>query len=257
MSTTGKARDTIRIVPLPGIPEVERGSSLARLVIEAAARAGVGISHGDVVAVAQKIISKSEGRLAQLEEIEPSTEAIEQARRMNRDPRSLEVILGESKRVVRATERVLISETRHGWICANAGVDQSNVPAGEVVSLLPLDPDASARRLRAEIEREAKARVAVIITDTFGRPWRLGLTNVAIGAAGLQVLKDYREFRDSAGRPLQSTLVAVADELAAASGLAMGKTSRVPAVVIRGYKFEAGESKATEMIRPKEEDLFP
>ena len=257
MSTPPDLKDTICIIPLRGIPEVERGSSLARLVIEAAAAAEVGISEGDVVAVAQKVVSKAEGRLVRLDEVRPTPAAVEHARRMNRDPRHLEVILSESKRIVRETERVLISRTCHGWTCANAGVDQSNVPAGEVVSLLPLDADESARRLRAEIEREAKARVAVIITDTFGRPWRLGLTNVAIGAAGLNVLKDYRDHQDSGGRPLEFTLVAVADELAAAAGLAMGKISRVPAVVIRGFTFEAVEGKATEMIRPEEEDLFP
>ena len=247
----------IRILAVPGIPEVAHGDSIARLVVQAGSTAGIGIRDGDVLVVAQKIVSKAEGRLVNLRGIEPSPWARKWARAGGRDARHLEVILGESRRIIRENERVILSETLQGWKCANAGVDRSNIPPGEVVSVLPRDPDESARRLRADIERETGARVAVIVSDTFGRPWRLGLANVAIGAAGLNVLHDYRGAVDSAGRALRCTLVAVADELAAAAGLAMGKIERIPAVVIRGYDFESGDAPATDLIRPGDQDLFP
>ena len=247
----------IRILPIPGIPEVAYSDSIACLVVQAGSTAGIRILGGDILVVAQKIVSKAEGRVLNLQGIEPSAWARKWARAGGRDARHLEVILGQSRRIVRENERVIISETLQGWTCANAGVDRSNIPQGDAVSVLPRDADESARRLRVEIEQETGARVAIIVSDTFGRPWRLGLTNVAIGAAGLNVLHDYHGAVDSAGRALTATLVGVADELAAAAGLAMGKIERIPAVVIRGYNFRPGDGQATDLIRPGDQDLFP
>jgi coenzyme F420-0:L-glutamate ligase/coenzyme F420-1:gamma-L-glutamate ligase len=173
----------------------------------------------------------------------------------NKDPRLVEVILQESRRIVR-DDPVLIVETHHGFVCANAGVDHSNVPGDEVVTLLPRDPDRSARRLAAELRRLTKKRIAVIISDTFGRPWRLGLTNVAIGAVGVPVLRDLRGMRDRHSKPLQATILAVADELAAAAGLVMGKSEGIPVVVIRGYRYRPANELAASVIRPANEDLF-
>ena len=205
--------------------------------------------------VAQKVVSKAEGRKAKLSIVEPSLRAKELAAKGGRDPRLVEVILRESRRIVRE-HPVLIVETHHGFVCANAGVDHSNVPGEDVVTLLPFDPDASARALAAEFRKLAKKPVAVVISDTFGRPWRLGLTNVAIGAAGIPVLLDLRGTRDRGAKPLQATVLAVADDLAAAAGLAMGKREGIPAVVIRGYKYRAAQEPATKIIRPAHEDLF-
>jgi coenzyme F420-0:L-glutamate ligase/coenzyme F420-1:gamma-L-glutamate ligase len=247
----------ISVLPISGLPEIRPGDSLAELIVGAARGNGIEIRAGDVLMVTQKIVSKAEGRLVRLQEIEPSPRALELARQGKRDPRHLEVVLRESKRLVRVTGTLIIAETKHGFKCANAGVDHSNVPGEDTVSLLPADPDGSARRLQKEIERLTGVRVAIIITDTFGRPWRLGLVNVAIGAAGMKVLKDYRNTLDAVGKKLTATVVAIADELAAAAGLAMGKADGVPVVLIRGYGFEPGEGKAADLIRPKEQDLFP
>jgi coenzyme F420-0:L-glutamate ligase/coenzyme F420-1:gamma-L-glutamate ligase len=181
--------------------------------------------------------------------------ATQLAAKSGRDPRLVEVILRESRRIVRE-HPVLIVETRHGFVCANAGVDHSNVPGDDVVTLLPLDPDASACRLAADLRKLTKKHLAVIISDTFGRPWRLGLTNVAIGAAGIPVLMDLRGTRDRHRKPLQATVLAVADDLAAAAGLVMGKREGVPAVIIRGYKYRPAQEPATRIIRPAHEDLF-
>lgn len=261
----------IRILPLTRIPEVAEGDSVAGLVLKSAEASGLRLLDGDVLVIAQKIVSKAEGRLVRLTEVEPSQQAKDEAKDGPWDARHLEIILRESAKVLRRSGQVIISQTRHGptrhgqagygqaaygWTCANAGVDRSNVPGEDVVSLLPVDADRSAGNIRREIEQASGAKVAVIVSDTFGRPWRLGLTNVAIGAAGLKVLKDYRDQVDPSGRKLTSTVLAVADELAAAAGLVMGKTERIPAVVIRGYQIEPGEQPATDMIRPEEEDLF-
>jgi coenzyme F420-0:L-glutamate ligase/coenzyme F420-1:gamma-L-glutamate ligase len=205
--------------------------------------------------VAQKIVSKAEGCFVRLSSIQPSTRALQLATRHNKDPRLVEVILQESRRIVR-DDPVLIVETHHGFVCANAGVDHSNVPGEDVVTLLPRDPDGSARTLAAEIRKLVKKRVAVIISDTFGRPWRLGLINVAIGAAGVPVLRDLRGTRDRHSKPLQATILAVADELAAAAGLVMGKSEGIPAVIIRGYRYRAADERAVRIIRPAAEDLF-
>jgi coenzyme F420-0:L-glutamate ligase/coenzyme F420-1:gamma-L-glutamate ligase len=212
------------------------------------------LEDGDILVVAQKIVSKSEGRVLRLAKIKPSSEAIALAKKLPGDPRLIEVVLRESKRVVRA-ERVLIVETHHGFVCANGGVDHSNV-SGDFVTLLPKNPDRSARRLAAAVRKLTGKRVAVIISDTFGRPWRLGLVNAAIGAAGVPALVDLRGTRDRHRKLLRATVCAVADELAAAGGLLMGKAAGTPVVVIRGYHYRFVQDPAARIIRPAVEDLF-
>jgi coenzyme F420-0:L-glutamate ligase/coenzyme F420-1:gamma-L-glutamate ligase len=245
----------VQLLALTGIPELREGDDLARLLVDAARGERVGLRHDDILVVAQKIVSKAEGCMARLSEVQPSARAVQLATARKKDPRLVEVILQESRRIVRDGP-VLIVETHHGFVCANAGVDHSNVPGEDVVTLLPRDPDGSARRLAAEIRKLTRKRVAVIISDTFGRPWRLGLTNVAIGAAGVPVLRDLRGTRDRNAKSLQATILAVADELAAAAGLVMGKAEGVPAVVIRGYRYRPADERATRVIRPAAEDLF-
>jgi coenzyme F420-0:L-glutamate ligase/coenzyme F420-1:gamma-L-glutamate ligase len=249
------AEPRIQIFALRGIPEVQPGDDLTRLALEAARRDGVTLERGDVLVLAQKIVSKAEGRIVRLADVESSPLARTWGRRIRRDPRFVEVVLRESRRILRMSERALITETRHGFVCANAGVDRSNVPGG-LVTCLPLDPDASARRVARAIRRRAGAAVAVLVTDTFGRPWRLGLANVAIGAAGLRTLEDLRGTRDAQGRLLHATVMAVADELAAAAGLCMGKRARTPVVIIRGASYRSGAGAAQQLIRPEREDLF-
>jgi coenzyme F420-0:L-glutamate ligase/coenzyme F420-1:gamma-L-glutamate ligase len=246
----------IHLIPLRDLPEIEPGDDLGMLIAAAAQSTGVNLLNGDVLVVAQKIVSKSEGRLVDLAAVTPSARALEIAERQHRDPRLIEVILSESARLVRQDAHVLITETKHGFVCANAGVDKSNVPGKDWVSLLPVAPDESARRLAARLSELLRIRAAVIITDTFGRAWREGLTNAAIGVAGLQPLKDYRGETDDHGKELSATVLAVADEIAAASGLLMRKTARIPAVIVRGFHYESGEAGAASLIRPKERDLF-
>lgn len=248
----------LRLIALRGIPEVVRGADLAGLMADAAARAGVGFERGDVLVLAQKVVSKAEGRSVALSSVKPSALAREWAPRLQQDPRLTEVVLRESRRVLRMTERALIVETRHGLVCANAGVDRSNVPAraGARVTCLPIDPDASARRIASGLKRRTGVAVPVIISDTFGRPWRLGLVNVAIGAWGLSVLEDLRGSRDAHGHRLRATILAVADELAAAAGLMMGKREAVPAVIIRGFRYRAAHEPARRLLRPPAEDMF-
>jgi coenzyme F420-0:L-glutamate ligase / coenzyme F420-1:gamma-L-glutamate ligase len=245
----------IRLFALPGLPEVHKGDNLARLIVAATRRAQITFENGDVLVVAQKIVSKSEGRTARLSDIAPSPKAHELAKPLNKDARLVEIILRESRRIVRS-DHVLIVETHHGLVCANAGVDQSNIPGDDVVTLLPRAPDLSARRLAEALRKITHKRVSVIISDTFGRPWRLGLTNVAIGAAGVPALLDLRGTRDRDGKPLHATILAVADELAAAAGLAMGKAEGTPVVIIRGYPFRHANDPAARIIRPAHEDLF-
>jgi coenzyme F420-0:L-glutamate ligase/coenzyme F420-1:gamma-L-glutamate ligase len=245
----------ITIVGLEGIPMIKPGDDLGEAIVRAAERQGVGIEEGDVVAVTQKAVSKAEGRLLNLDEVEPSSFAEELARSSGKDPRHVEAILRETRRIVKMRGHVLIMETRHGFVCANAGVDLSNVGGG-LASLLPLDPDESARRIRRRIMELTGKEVAVIITDTWGRPWRLGQVDFAIGVAGMRPLRDYRGERDPFGYQLTATNIAVADELAAAAELAKGKLRGIPAVIIRGYEYPKGDGRATEMNRPIEEDLF-
>lgn len=245
----------IEILPLPGLPEIRKGDDLARRIAAAARSAEIAFRHGDVVVIAQKIVSKAEGQLLKLSTIKPSSKALQFAAKLKKDPRLVEVILRESRRIVRS-DPVLIVETHHGFVCANAGVDQSNIPGDDVVSLLPRDPDRTASRLAAALRNRTGKGIAVIISDTFGRPWRLGLTNVAIGAAGVPALLDLRGTRDRQGKPLHATILAVADELAAAAGLAMGKAAGIPAAIIRGYRYRPVLDPATNIIRPANEDLF-
>jgi coenzyme F420-0:L-glutamate ligase/coenzyme F420-1:gamma-L-glutamate ligase len=245
----------LRLVTLPGIPEIRQGHDLVKCVMNAARRAAIRFKNGDVLVIAQKIVSKSEGAVVQLITVKPSPQARSLAARLKKDPRAIQVVLNESRRVVRS-DHVLITETHHGFVCANAGVDHSNVPGDDVVTLLPRNPDRSAKKLAAALRKRTGKRIAVIISDTFGRPWRLGLTNVAIGAAGVPVLLDLRGTRDRHGKPLTATILAIADELAAAAGLLMEKSKGSPVVLIRGYRYQPRFEPATRIIRPPAEDLF-
>jgi coenzyme F420-0:L-glutamate ligase / coenzyme F420-1:gamma-L-glutamate ligase len=245
----------LRLFPIPGIPEVLPGNDLAKCVAGAARRAAIRFEDGDILVIAQKIVSKAEGALVRLASVKPSPEAFTIAGRLKKDPRAIEVVLRESRRIVRS-DHVLIAETRHGFVCANAGVDHSNVPGNDVVTLLPRNPDRSAKKLAAALRKRTGKRVAVIISDTFGRPWRLGLTDVAIGAFGVPVLHDLRGTRDRDGKPLTATVLAIADELAAAAGLLMGKSQGSPAILMRGYRYKPSREPAAKIIRPANEDLF-
>ncbi len=246
----------IRLIPIRGIPEIRPGDDVGEMIVRATDEMKFELTDGDVLVVAQKIISKTEGRLVNLDSVTPSDFALEIANRQNRDPRLIEVILGESANLIRMDDHILITETRHGFICANAGVDRSNVVGKDWVSLLPEAPDDSALLLKTRLAELRKINVAVIITDTFGRAWREGLANVAIGVAGIKPLKDFRGKTDDHGKELSATVLAVADEIAASSGLLMRKTARIPVVVVRGYYFDHGDGTARELVRPKERDLF-
>jgi coenzyme F420-0:L-glutamate ligase/coenzyme F420-1:gamma-L-glutamate ligase len=245
----------LRLFPIPGIPEIRPGNDLAKCVIDAVRRATIHFEDGDILVIAQKIVSKAEGALVRLASVKPSSEALTIAARLKKDPRAMEVVLRESRRIVRC-DHVLIAETRHGFVCANAGLDHSNVPGKDVVTLLPRNPDRSAKNLAAALRKRTGKRVAVIISDTFGRPWRLGLTDVAIGASGVPVLHDLRGTHDRDGKPLTATVLAIADELAAAAGLLMGKSEGSPVILIRGYRYKPSSEPAASIIRPAAEDLF-
>src|SRR2546423_4148096 len=225
---------TLSIIPVHGIPEVRPRDDLVGLLLASLAAAGDELLDGDVLVVAQKVVSKSEGRLVRLSDVTPGRRALAMAEESGKDPRQLEVVLGESKQIIRWERGVLISETHHGFVCANAGVDRSNAGAPDTVILLPVDPDASAARLRDEIKRLAGASIAVVVTDTFGRAWREGHMNVAIGIAGLPALKRYVGQHDPDDYELRVTEIAIADEVAAASELVMGKLDRCPAAIVRG-----------------------
>ena len=237
---------TIELIAVAGLPEVRPGDDLGGLIAAAAQ-----VRDGDVVVVAQKVISKAEGRLRSLASVTPSAQAEQLARRLNADARQVQIVLDESVRIVR-DERALIVETRQGYVCANAGVDHSNIEAADTVTLLPEDPDRSAAELRDRLG----ARAGVIVSDTFGRPWRLGIVNVALGVAGLPGVHDLRGTPDDFGRDLQATVVAEADELAAAAGLVMRKTARVPVVIVRGWTSDAPLGSGHDLVRPAAEDLF-
>jgi coenzyme F420-0:L-glutamate ligase / coenzyme F420-1:gamma-L-glutamate ligase len=245
----------LRLFRIPGIPEIRPGDDLLKFVTTGMRRAAIRFHDGDVLVVAQKIVSKAEGALVRLASVKPSPQALAAAALLKKDPRMIEVVLRESRRIVRRG-RVLITETRHGFVCANAGVDHSNVSGDDMVTVLPRNPDRSAKKLAVALRKRTGKRVAVIISDTFGRPWRLGLTNVAIGAAGLPVLVDLRGTLDRHGKPLTATILAVADELAAAAGLLMGKSDGSPVILIRGYRYKPCLQPAARIIRPAGEDLF-
>lgn len=245
----------LSLIGLTGLPEIQAGDDLAALIVEAARRLDLTLQPDDILVVTQKVVSKAEGRLVELARVTPSPFSRQLAARLAKDPRLVEVILQESRRIVKMAREILITETTHGLICANSGVDASNVPPG-YVSLLPRDPDRSATQIREEVRRRTGVRVGVVITDTFGRPWRVGLTEVAIGVAGLRPLVDHRGEKDHFGKLLRVTVVAVADHLAAAAGLVMEKAARIPAAVVRGYRASPGRGKGRQLIRPPEEDLF-
>lgn len=243
----------LRLIPVPGLPEIEPGCDLAASIRDAARAAGVPL-EGNVVVVAQKVVSKAEGRLVRLEDVTPGPEALEIAADHGRDPRQVQLVLDESVRIVRRGHNVLITETKHGFVCANAGVDLSNAPGEDVAVLLPLDPDASARRLHDALSADG-ARTPVVVTDTFGRPWRDGLVDVALGCAGMAPLRDDRGSRDRVGRELLVTQPASADQLAAAAGLLMWKSAGIPVVVVEGFPFE-GDGSVRDFLRDPETDLF-
>ncbi len=246
----------VTLTSLRGLPEVRPGDDVAEMLWTVAARQGLHFLDGDVLVVAHKVISKAEGRLVDLKTVVPSAFARRAAAELNKDPRLVEVILGETRRIVRLDRGVLVAETHQGLVCANAGVDQSNVPGDGMVALLPRDPDASARALRKALEDRAGCRLGVILADTFGRPWREGLVNVAVGVSGMPALLDYRGQVDPHGFLLVGTQMAVADEVASAAELLMGKVDRVPAVLVRGLTLPEGDGRAADLQRAAERDIF-
>jgi coenzyme F420-0:L-glutamate ligase/coenzyme F420-1:gamma-L-glutamate ligase len=247
---------SVAIIGLTGAPEIAPGDDLAALLLAAAARAGLTFGAGDIVVVTHKAVSKAEGRLVDLRTVEPSPLASAFAARWGRDPRQVELVLRESARIVRMDRGLIVSQTRHGLVCANAGVDLSNVPGDDVACLLPDDPDASAEALRVALRTRVGVDIPVIVSDSFGRPWRLGIVNLAIGVAGLAPLVDYRGLPDTAGRVMSATVMAVADELAAAAELVMGKLERCPFAVVRGYAYQPADGHAREIVMDEATDLF-
>ena len=245
----------LRIVSVPGLPEVTAGADLGALIVDALSASGFALETGDIVVVAQKVVSKAEGAVVALADVAPSARAREWASAHGGDPAVIEVVLRESRRLVRMERGIIISETHHGFICANAGVDASNVPSGHV-TVLPRDPDASANELQRTLSERAGCTLGVIVSDTFGRPWREGVVNVALGVAGLRPLLDYRGTRDRFGHLLHSTVIAVADEIAGAAELVMGKTAGMPVVVVRGAAAWIGEGTGAMLLRPPSMDLF-
>jgi coenzyme F420-0:L-glutamate ligase/coenzyme F420-1:gamma-L-glutamate ligase len=242
------SRNELRVIPVPGLPEIAPGGDVGALIAAAAE-----LEDGDVVVVAHKAVSKAEGRVVRLAGVEPSEQARELAG--DEDPRRLEVVLRESVRLVRTRAPLVIAETRHGFVCASAGVDASNAPEAGTLVLLPEDPDASAARIRERLRELTARTVAVIVSDSFGRAWRQGTTDVAIGCAGLEPLVDLAGQRDSTGYELHATVIAVADELAGAAELVRGKLARVPVAIVRGYE-AAGDGTAQELVMAAERDLF-
>ena len=238
----------LRVIPVRGIPELEEGDDLAGLLVGAA-----DLEHEDVLVVAQKAVSKVEGRVVDLDSVEPSARARELAG--GEDPRRLEIVLRESTNVLRARPPLVIAETRHGFVCASAGVDASNAKGPDTLVLLPLDPDGSARRLRERIRELTGAEVGIVVSDSFGRAWRRGTTDVALGVAGITPLLDLKGRHDSMGYELHATEIAVADEIAGAAELVMGKTNGIPAAVVRGVHVE-GNGRGADLLMPRDRDLF-
>ena len=243
----------IEVLGVEGFPEVRPGDDLRRMISGAVAN---DLRPGDILVVTHKIVSKAEGRLVDLRTVEPSALAKGYATRYGKDPRQIEVVLRESRRIVRMDRGIVISETHHGFVCANAGVDASNVPGDNSVCLLPVDPDASAARLRDALAQDPGVEVAVIISDSFGRAWRHGITDVAIGVSGMDPIADYRGQRDPHGYPMEASVLAVADELAAAAELVMGKTDGIPLAIVRGYPYSPASGTARDLLMPPERDMF-
>jgi coenzyme F420-0:L-glutamate ligase/coenzyme F420-1:gamma-L-glutamate ligase len=245
----------LEVIPLLGIPEVQKGAELGGLILGSAAADGVKILDDDVFVVKQKAVSKAEGRVVELNQVSPGRRAKSLARKEGKDPRLVELILRESVRVVRASHGVIITQTRHGFVCANSGIDQSNVGRG-FAALLPVDPDRSARRLRYAMQKATGKTLAVVVTDTFGRPWRKGQTDVAIGCSGILPLLQYAGKKDMFGYELRVTEPAVVDEIAGAAELAIGKLKGIPAAIVRGVEYERSERGVKTMIMPRSRDLF-
>jgi len=246
----------MRALPVRGVGEVRPGDDVAALLLAAMSQSGQQLAEGDVLVIKHKIISKSEGRIVRLDEVQPSRHAAEWAARFKLDARVVELALRESARIVRQENGILITQTRHGLVCANSGVDLSNVDGGKSAVLLPEDPDRSAAELLRRLRERLRISLAVIISDSFGRPWREGLSEVAIGVAGLAPLHDYRGQRDPYGYGLHASVEAVADELSCVAGLVSGKLKNSPACIIRGFHFAPGEGQATQLVRPAARDLF-
>lgn len=257
---TGTGPSRLEVLALEGLPEIRPGDDLAALIVAALAETpGLGpLQPADVLVVTQKVVSKAEGAIVNLDDVTPRPEAVEFATRWDRDARQVEVVLREARRVVRMERGVLITETRHGFVCANGGVDASNVgPAsGAIVTLLPADPDRSARTIRDAIRVATGVAIPVIVSDSFGRPWRWGITDVAIGVAGLAPLDDLRGTEDADGRVMRSTVRAVADELASAAELVLGKTAGRPVALVRGAAVTPGEGGIADVLMDRDSDLF-
>ena len=247
----------LTIIPIKGIPDIESGDNLGEVIVNKLKKQGEEFREGDVAVVSQKIVSKAEGRIANLSKVKPSAFASFVAKEAGKDPRQVEVILQETRKIIRMKAGHLITETKHGFICANAGVDASNVAKGkDSGTLLPLDPDASADRISKTIRRLTGKTVPIIVTDTFGRAWRMGQVNFAIGVSGLRPIHDYKGTRDMYQHTLHVTEIAVADELASAGELVMNKSDKVPVALVRGYKYEPGKGTGKHLLRPEELDLF-
>lgn len=251
-----KDKDLISIIGLEKIQEVSEGDDIANLITEAAKIQGITIENNDIVIITHKIVSKSEGRIIDLNQIKTSSFAEILSKQLKKDPRLVEVILGETRRIVKMWNNHLITETHHGFVCPNGGIDESNVQGNDKVVLLPSDPDKTAKKIMDRIEDLTGSKVAVIITDTFGRPWRRGQINVAIGIAGITPLMDYRGSKDAYGRMLKVTNIAVADELASSGELVMNKADNIPVAIVKGYRFSDGKGTGKDIIRPSSEDLF-
>ena len=254
--TKTSAHSDLRLVPIPLAEEICPGDSLAHKLLESLRRRHIHFHAGDILVVKHKVVSKSEGRLVDLATIDPSEDSIAWAKQYALDARVIELALRESRAVIRRNNGVLITETHHGFLCANSGVDVSNVKGGTHALLLPEDPDRSAANLRRALKRLTGLAIPVIITDSFGRPWREGLTEFAIGIAGMKPLRDDRGRRDSHGYKLRASVEAIADELACAAGLVCGKLNRAPACIVRGFRYEPGRGKASDLLRPASTDLF-
>jgi coenzyme F420-0:L-glutamate ligase/coenzyme F420-1:gamma-L-glutamate ligase len=246
----------LTIIGLKGIPEIKKGDDIAEIIYSTLKKQNMDLQDKDIIVITQKIVSKSEGRIIDLSKIKPSRLALRLAKTNKKDPRIIEVILRESKSILRLKNGKIISETKHGFVCANAGVDKSNIEGENFVSVLPKNPDKSAMRIREKLIKLTGKNLAVIISDTFGRPWRVGQVNVAIGIAGLKPIKDYRGKKDMFNQELKVTMMAIADELASAAELVMNKSDGVPVAIIRGYDYPEGEASIKEIIRPIELDLF-
>lgn len=248
----------IELIPIPIVDDIKPGDQLDLIIIDTIKRVGESLLEGDIVVVAQKVVSKSEGRLIDLRQMNPSQRSLEIAKQNNRDPRIIELILTESVDILRMARGILIAETKSGFVCANAGVDQSNVEnSNDYAVALPEDPDLSARKLRQSFKRLTGVNVSVVITDTFGRPFREGQTNVAIGLAGIQPIRSYIGMPDMYGKKLRVTEIAIVDEIASAAELLMGKTDRIPVVIVRGYRHQMFENcSSVGLLRSKEKDIF-